>query len=443
MSVRDLPLRVKGGVRSLSEISNDADRDALLSEEKRWVVTAERRRKRHKEVQWTWRYSLCCTLGALVVGFCPLLMVAAYTSWLILTQGDDPQDDRCSYTPSVNRSTSKLLYRGGDFLALLTSADEGPRAEYRRMVRLSLSNKHAYATRHHYSLYVLDAARPECIRRAAGWYKLLALEEQVRLRTYEWLLWMDADTIIMDPAQQIGAHLLSAAAASGGQLSGGARLLSGAPSGAPGGAAAAAGAGAAAHHHAHAAPQQLHMIAMGHDGGLSAGMVLLPGRWAGSACLLKQVFGMRRCLPRDNAEAGAPAALLSLLQPPADAERARECARQSAPACMATMRLNYSVLSPRLFAPLAEYRHGDFAVHLAGCIGRREVNKPLRQCEAKLVAFANLSRSRGVAEGPAHAHVHAASDAPPPQHTHGHDADAPHDKPAHDKPAHGGGTPPH
>ena len=69
MSVRDLPLRVKGGVRSLSEISNDADRDALLSEEKRWVVTAERRRKRHKEVQWTWRYSLCCTLGALVVGF--------------------------------------------------------------------------------------------------------------------------------------------------------------------------------------------------------------------------------------------------------------------------------------------------------------------------------------------------------------------------------------
>ena len=37
---------------------------------------------------------------------------------------------------------------------------------------------------------------------------------QVRLRTYEWLLWMDADTLIMEPAQQINAALLSASAAS-------------------------------------------------------------------------------------------------------------------------------------------------------------------------------------------------------------------------------------
>ena len=28
------------------------------------------------------------------------------------------------------------------------------------------------------------------------------LPPQVRLRAYEWLLWMDADTLIMDPAQQ-------------------------------------------------------------------------------------------------------------------------------------------------------------------------------------------------------------------------------------------------
>ena len=32
----------------------------------------------------------------------------------------------------------------------------------------------------------------------------------------------------------------------------------------------------------------------------------------------------------------------------------------------------YQVLSPRLLAPLADLRPGDFAVHLAGCIGRRE-----------------------------------------------------------------------
>ena len=63
-------------------------------------------------------------------------------------------------------------------------------------MRAALENKRAYATRHHYSLYVLDdrrrgdgddAARPECVRRSAGWFKLLALEEQVRLAAVYWL----------------------------------------------------------------------------------------------------------------------------------------------------------------------------------------------------------------------------------------------------------------
>ena len=195
MSVRNIPpLRVAGVSRSLIGLStgNDADRDALLSEEKRRLMASERRfkerRRRAKEdAEWSTLYRLTCLLVALVVGFSPLLMVAAY--FLLVEQ--DQQDGKCSYAPSVNRSTAKLLYRGGDFLALLTSADEGPRAEYRRMVRASLSNKLAYATRHHYSLYVLDdrrrgdaddAARLECVRRSAGWFKLLALEEQARRR---------------------------------------------------------------------------------------------------------------------------------------------------------------------------------------------------------------------------------------------------------------------
>ena len=38
-------------------------------------------------------------------------------------------------------------------------------------------------------------------------------------------------------------------------------------------------------------------------------------------------------------------------------------------------------------------------VHLAGCIGRRERPRPLRQCEGKLAALANLSRARGMADG--------------------------------------------
>ena len=154
MSVRNIPpLRVAGVSRSLIGLStgNDADRDALLSEEKRRLMASERRfkerRRRAKEdAEWSTLYRLTCLLVALVVGFSPLLMVAAY--FLLVEQ--DQQDGKCSYAPSVNRSTAKLLYRGGDFLALLTSADEGPRAEYRRMVRASLSNKLAYATRHHY-----------------------------------------------------------------------------------------------------------------------------------------------------------------------------------------------------------------------------------------------------------------------------------------------------
>ena len=52
----------------------------------------------------------------------------------------------------------------------------------------SLANKRAYATRHHYSLYVLEAVRPECVRRSAGWFKLLALEEQAR----QWRVVRDA-----------------------------------------------------------------------------------------------------------------------------------------------------------------------------------------------------------------------------------------------------------
>ena len=121
----------------------------------RCVCFKERRRRAKEEAEWSTLYRLTCLLVALVVGFSPLLMLAAYFMLVGLGQEDG---GKCSYAPSVNRSTAKLLYRGGAFLALLTSA-EGPRAEYRRMVRAALENKRAYATRHHYSLYVLDDRR--------------------------------------------------------------------------------------------------------------------------------------------------------------------------------------------------------------------------------------------------------------------------------------------
>jgi len=155
--------------------------------------------------------------------------------------------------------------------------------------------------------------------------------------------------------------------------------------------------------------------------GLSAGMIMLPGRGGAASCLLEHTFAMHHCLSRETAEAGVPAALLALLQPAAEAARARECARQQAPPCAAAMQgsHNFSVLSPRLLAPLADLRPGDFAVHLAGCVGRRERPRPLRQCEAKLAALANLSRARGSAEGPLqHAQAHGGAEGP---HSHAHD----------------------
>ena len=354
-----------------SVVSVRAGRETLRDD----LVASRGKRRKKEEVVWTRCYRAGCTSVALAVGFSPLMMVGAHTAWLVL-QEPDPQDDRCSYTPLANRSTTRLVHRGGDHLALLTSADEGPRSEYRRMARLSLSNKRAYAVRHHYSLYTLEAARPECMRRSPGWFKLLALEEQVRLRSYEWLLWMDADTFIMEPA----IHITSALAA---------------VSGSPGSREAEEAAAAEAPDRSPGVLRKT--VVISYDAGLNAGMLLLPGRWVGSACLLQHAFAMRRCLPREETEAGLPLALLGLLQtPPQRSERCRACAQQHAPACSgAEGRVNYSVLPSALFAPLADYRPGDFAVHLAGCIGRRQWQspKPLRQCEQRLNGFANLSLS--------------------------------------------------
>jgi hypothetical protein len=97
MSVREMmpPLRT---LSALSDCS-DADRDALLSEEKRRLIAAERRfkerRRRAKEdAEWSTLYRLTCLLVALVVGFSPLLMVAAY---FLLVGLDQEDGGKCSY----------------------------------------------------------------------------------------------------------------------------------------------------------------------------------------------------------------------------------------------------------------------------------------------------------------------------------------------------------
>ena len=67
---------------------------------------------------------------------------------------------------------------------------------------LSIANKRAYAEAHGYSLHVADGSVVDRSRPAA-WSKLLAL--RTHLPRHEWLLFMDMDTLVMNPALSLEA----------------------------------------------------------------------------------------------------------------------------------------------------------------------------------------------------------------------------------------------
>lgn len=349
-------------------------------------------------VEWTRCYQLCCMCVALLVGMSPLLGLTAYEGWHWLSVGstkDGVCDGRIHALDGlgINGSTEH-----GRRFALATYTDDGPRGEYRRMARLALSNKRAYAMQHGYSLYVFTSSHPECLRQSSASLKSLVLQELVQRRTYDWLFWLDPDALIVE--QSLSLSMITSMPSHG--VGGGGGIPVDSPVGKP----------------------QAQMIVsenMEHE--LSLGVMLLDGRSKWSACLLSHAASIHRCVTRGMGS-DVPG-LWSLLRPRTEHEYA--CIRQHQPhACDGaavgaaasnlqdgeaerrshgapqpaheTLTTNYMLgvrVLPRavLNGEPGSFHEGDFVVRISGCIVDRR-GRSLRWCEAAFSRFQNLSRSR-------------------------------------------------
>ena len=135
----------------------------------------KRRARPQSPAPWSKAYVNLCMLGALMAGCAPLAVVLTHMSVVFLATDDDgaPGGGACPVDRGDLATNGTMLVRGAGHVALVTLSDEGPRGETRRLTRLALANKRAYASAHNYSLVVFDAPRAECARRVA---KLLALQ---------------------------------------------------------------------------------------------------------------------------------------------------------------------------------------------------------------------------------------------------------------------------
>ncbi|KAL1519800.1 hypothetical protein AB1Y20_023307 [Prymnesium parvum] len=324
---------------------------------------------RARPPEWSRAYYTACLLVALLVATSPLLGLAAHELWRATRAVAAAHDAACDAGVRVVDAVGLNASRPPS-VALLTHADDGPHGEARRLARLSLQNKRAYAARHGYALYVVAPARPECGRRGGSSLALLALEQLAERRAHEWLFWLDADVLLVEQAAALPGALRGALA-----------------------------------HAARAAPPLV--VSSGDERGLSLAALVLAGQSAGARCLLAHAIALRTCSAREagglGAERGLPALLL-LLRP--REPRELECIRQHAPReCADPASAGYLsdvTVLPRevLNGEPASYREGGFTVHIPGCmVGRR--TRSLRWCEATYATFQNLSRGRrtGAARG--------------------------------------------
>ena len=247
-------------------------------------LAGQQRSARPRQVEWSRSYHNCCLIVALLVATSPLLGLALYAGWRALsgTVGK-VQDAACDSglrtvdSLSINTSRSSTL-------ALATYTDDGPRVEYRRIARLSLNNKRAYAAMHDYTLYVFTASRPECVRRGSTSMKLLALEQLVRRREHEWLFWLDPDVMIVDQTLPLPTALGAALQAGGGGRAANVQMV----------------------------------VSAGGERELSLAALAVGGRSEWSMCLLGHAIAMRSCPPRGASSLSSTAevpALLALLRP--------------------------------------------------------------------------------------------------------------------------------
>lgn len=89
----------------------------------------------------------------------------------------------------------------------LPHAASGP--TFDDVMALSRGNKRAYAQRHGYAL--IDASVLRNFSRPASWSKILAVRSH--LARFDWVFWVDADTMVTNPAAQLEALLPAASTA--------------------------------------------------------------------------------------------------------------------------------------------------------------------------------------------------------------------------------------
>lgn len=356
------------------------------------------------QAEWSRCYKVLCLCVALCAGASPLLGLATYAAFRSLSEGH-VQDAICdgSIFALSRLGLNSSVVQGASF-ALATYTDDGPRGEYRRVARLALSNKRAYALLHGYSLHVFTSRRPECLRRGGASLRLLVLQELMKQDTHEWLFWVDPDVMIVEQSIPLPTIMGMRGTQGGGRPG----LINGIPQGPSA-----------------AKPHARMVVSTGAERDLALSAVLLDARSPWSTCLLAHAAAMRRCLARGARFQPAILvipALLALLRPRTEHER--ECIQQPPRGCdlaalsaaglaqprsaaagssaepfwhgqLSVEYMDHVMVLPRpvLNGEPATYREGDFVVHISGCVvGHR--GRSLKWCDATFTRFQNLSRWR-------------------------------------------------
>lgn len=135
----------------------------------------------------------CCFIFAVIV---------ALNHYMVYLLGLTPRV--CTPGWKAIGSTSELR------IALITLSDvrkpqgsSSPGRDFGGVLQATWANKDSYASRHNYSYIdaslLLDANRPP------SWSKILAVRHY--LKDYDWILWIDADTLITNPSIRIESLL--------------------------------------------------------------------------------------------------------------------------------------------------------------------------------------------------------------------------------------------
>eukprot|EP00316_Scyphosphaera_apsteinii_P011690 CAMPEP_0119334152 /NCGR_PEP_ID=MMETSP1333-20130426/86709_1 /TAXON_ID=418940 /ORGANISM="Scyphosphaera apsteinii, Strain RCC1455" /LENGTH=428 /DNA_ID=CAMNT_0007344387 /DNA_START=68 /DNA_END=1355 /DNA_ORIENTATION=- len=354
---------------------------------------SSRRQRRSHAPEWSSCYRCLCALVALLVGFSPLIVVAVSTLLAISAEAaDEVAEERCDPMSTAASDVmagvrNTVLFRGSNFLAVLTPVEESFRIDTRRIMQISLGTKIQFAEANNYSLIGCWPERDGCNSRS---FKLMAVLAMQQRRTYTFLFWLDPEVLVLRPDWSLEQCCLpyprfpspssSSLSSSSFPSSSGAMRMSlwiSRPNSAAGDDARLAVDG---------------ILVAGGEGrsGDSSGV-------EAKRCLLAHAFTARRCHGRSRAgELLSPLLLVSRT-----AFTSSGCVRAHAPPCAAQHRSNYQqqvnttvlaqieansfFLSNRRVLP----KPGGFLLRVSSCFGR---SRPASACDTVISLLANESR---------------------------------------------------